>query len=520
MLKTTRILALTVSLAAVATLAAPVGAHNEGLPSIPLSIENMELVYNRPQVGGNNLAFFERKEEDGTIKRYVVASTKVNGFDIMDITDPGHVTVAGSYTLGGEAGDAASNSSAGANYHPWVDVNPRKNIVVLTIENPGGALRHGSTTGAAFVDIADIANPTLLGKTDGLGGPHTVRMVGDHCAYTSLDTYIIDYSDPTDPQAVRPPPQLQVHEVWEDPNIPGRAYVGTVTTGKWAIWDTSDCMNPQIVTEVRDTALDTAHEVYPAPDSSYVGVADFTRDGQTQTECPGGGIHFYDISGRYMPGASAANPVKMGVYHAPFDGTLSTASGPNHASCTMHSWAMNPEREIALGGLYTGGTYVLDPTVTADDDEHESSTHGNTVGRIRDALDFVNATQFLPFDYEDPEANRYVVVTGWERGVDVYEYTGPMPKKMARLTVDATAAGGAVTGTLERYAVLTHTGWVNKPLAGQTVTVSTGGTSVDVVTAEDGSFSADLGAGSGSEVTATWAGDDVFRGETTTQTIG
>lgn len=532
-----RILSLTAAIGLLAALAPSAGAQSVGLPSVPMEIENMEHVANLPQVGGNNLAFFERAQADGTVKRYVVASTMVNGFDIVDVTDPTAPATVGRYVLGGDpAGDpqsAVENSFLGANYHPWVDVNPRRNIVALTIENPGGALRHNGSAGIAFFDISDVTTPTFLGKVldNGLGGPHTLRIIDDTCVYTSLDTWIVDYSDPSNPEAFRPPPVFKGHEYWPDPNTPGVTWVGTEQVGKWAAWDTSDCRNPKLIDDNFDPTLETAHEAYPAADGSFVGVADFTGEGQGQTECPGGGIYFYDISGKYVPGSTPQDPGRMGVYFAPFSGVREPEQdGPNYASCTMHSWQPNPERMIGLGGLYTGGTYVIDPLhETQPGDGEYTGTHrerdyettwGKTLGRVRDANDFVNATQWLPFDLQDPEHERLIYVTGWERGLDVYRYTGDIPEKLADLSVSASAAGGTVTGTLERYPLLTSTGWDSIPLAGHTVQVSSGGTTVEVVTAEDGSYSANLGLGAGShQVTVTWAGDDVFGGETVTRTV-
>lgn len=514
-------------------VAAPATAQSV-LPPAPLDNTDMEHVANVPDLVGNNLAFFEREQEDGTVKRYVVASTVGNGFDILDITDPTGPTTVGQYLLGGGSGpETVQQSSLGANYHPWVDVNPRRNIVALTIENPGLAVRHGVATGMQFVDISDVTNPVPLGSVegpeggadDGLTGPHTVRMVGESCAWTSLNSYVVDYSDPMSPVAHRRPLH-EIHEIWEDPNIPNRAYVGTATPGKWEIWDISDCLNPEIITTVRDVGY-MAHEAYPSPDSSYVGVADFAG-GQTHLGCPGGAIHFYDISGKYVAGASLQEPRKMGVYFAPFEGLPTGSGNQNYASCTPHSWQVSPEREIALAGLYTGGTWVFDPSRATQtggafaeyDGPRGKTTWGNTLGNNRDALDFVNATQWYPFEAADPADERLVFTVGWERGLDVYRYTGPLPEKLARIRVENSAPGGAVTGTLERFAVLTHAGWQNPALADQPVEVSAGSTTVQATTGEDGTFTADLGLGAGThEVTVTWAGNDAFRGETATSTV-
>jgi hypothetical protein len=94
-----------------------------------------------------------------------------------------------------------------------------------------------------------------------------------------------------------------------------------------------------------------------------------------------------------------------------------------------------------------------------------------------------------------------------------------MPKKIARLRVDASATGGVVSGVLDRYAVLTHEGWVNKPLAGKTVEVRSGGTTLTATTAADGSFSANLGISGAGDVTVTWAGDEDFETASVTRQV-
>jgi hypothetical protein len=96
--------------------------------------------------------------------------------------------------------------------------------------------------------------------------------------------------------------------------------------------------------------------------------------------------------------------------------------------------------------------------------------------------------------------------------VDTLRYTGPLPKKVARLTVDPQAPGGVVSGVLDRYAVWTYEGWVNKPLAGKTIRVTAGGTTVEDTTGADGSFSAATGLLAGTyEATVAWPGDEEYQ---------
>jgi hypothetical protein len=505
---------------------------------------------NNPNIGGNALDFFERRSPDGTTKRYLVAAT-TTGFDIVDVTTSDAPKTVSRYL------------TPGGNYHPWVQVNGPRNIVALSIEEPApnapnGSLAHGGSNGIEFVDISDLAKPVQLSvlksgpgcsslgpapvgcarfsASSGLQGPHTIRMIGDHFVYTTLPTRIINYADPANPVNLYPEGLavpghglLCGHEFFEDPNHPGRTYVGfcgTAGDGNWGILDTTDPANPKLIMEMHDRDIEYAHEAYPSPDSSVVAVTDFRTGpagGQSYTRCPGGGVHFYDISGKYKPGASLTNPIAMGTYFAPFTGLSEDApvpptTNPNYGPCNDHSIQFQTERSILALGLYMGGTWVLDPnSATAPGGAYTEyalnpgkglgpTTWGNTLADWHNPGDLVNATQWYPFDA--PAADRSLFVNGLARGLDVLEYEGPLVKKLSRIRIDGSAPGGVVSGVLDRYATLSYSGWVNKPLAGKTIEITSGGTTVTAVTGADGSFSANLGLSSGSHnVTVTWAGD-------------
>ena len=495
-----------------------------------LDSKNVHSEGNVANLVGNSLDFFERKLPDNSIKRYAVAATHGNGFDILDVTTPTSPVTVGRYVND----PAPAAGGPGAYYHPWVQVNPTRNIVALSLEDPGRSPDHGLSWGVEFVDISDVTNPVQLSKIAGVSGPHTIRMIGDNHLYTTLNTHIIDYTDARNPKDLGQN-AICGHEFYPDPNVPDRTYVGFCGTGptsrKWGILDTSNPAAPKIVLEYRDPTIEYGHEVYPSPDSSFVAVADFRGGGQTWTACPGGGIHFYDISGKYVPGASLSDPKKMGVWHAPFTGKAPVdASGthplvpiPNWGSCTLHSIQFQPERPLIVAGLYTGGSWIMSPaaaTAPGGDvykpeflgNENRGlgkTTWGNTLGHFIAEGDFVNAGQWLPFDI--PAARDHYFTNGLVRGVDVLHFAGSMPKKLSRLTVSASATGGTVSGVLDRYAVLTYEGWVNKPLAGETVEIRSGGTTLTATTGADGSFSADLGLSAGAHnVTVSWGGDDEF----------
>jgi hypothetical protein len=518
----TRIAALLAVGALVASAGASI-AHPTGIPALGTVAKNMQFANNIVTPGGNSLDFFERKASNGALTRYAVASTQT-GFEIIDINDPAEPATVGRYV------------TAGFNYHSWVAVNPKRNIVAYSIESPGTSVSHGLSNGVEFVDIADVANPVLLGQVAGLGsggvpgnGPHTIRMIGENHVYTTLPTHIIDYTDPRNPKDLGQPGNLCGHEFYPDPNIPGRTYVGICGNFKWAILDTTDPAKPKTITEVRDLDVAFGHEVYPSADSSFVGVTDYRigpATGYSYLQCPGGGIHFYDISGKYVPGASLTSPKKMGAWFAPFNGAGADpgSTNPNWASCTTHSWQMQLERLLFTAGTYTAGSWVGDASaVTKKTGGLYSEWAGNparglgptswanTTGNYRAEGDFVNATQWLPFDVPaDADAGKWVFTNGLVRGFDILKYTGPMPKKLSRLAVNASPVTGSVTGKLDRYAVLTYDGWVNLPLSGKAIEVTDGTTTVTAITGDDGTFSATGLPVTPGSLTVKWAGDDVF----------
>ncbi|MFN2545638.1 MAG: hypothetical protein ABR600_13865 [Actinomycetota bacterium] len=544
------------------TAAIPAGAQPAGLPAEGIvSSKNVTWVNNQVSSGGNALDFFERQESNGSLSRYAVVAHNF-GFDIIDITDPAEPSTVGRYV------------TVGFNYHSWVSVNPTRKLVAYSIEAPGRSawpptdpnLGHGGSNGVDIVDISDVTNPVYRGQVAALGqgdsnGPHTIRWIDDRYLYTTLPTHIIDVADPAKPKlADAGLNNLCGHEFYPDPNIPGRTYVGfCAQPAKWGILDTTDPAHPVVIVQKQDPEISLAHEVYPSADSSFIGVTDYRigpATGYTYFQCPGGGIHFWDISGKYMPGASLTNPIKMGKWFAPFNTIESTdpdpdSNHPNWASCTTHSWQFQAERMIFTAGVYTLGSWVGDPTAATKSSGGlytewnrnpkrdwtcrpevtppcsavrglGPTTWGNTTGNFLAEGDFVNASQWWPFDASaaDPDTGRYVFTNGLVRGFDILKYTGPLPKKLARLAVDPAAPGGVATGKLDRYAVLTYQGWVNKSLAGRSVEVTGGGVTVMATTADDGTFSANLGLSAGShQVTVTWTGDDTFQQASVTQSV-
>ena len=501
-------LVITVALAGSVQVATAAG------PTLPTS-KDIEPVFAQPAaVSASSVEFFER-EVAGSIRRYAAVGVMGSGVDFFDVTDPTRPLPVGTYV------------SPGVHYHTDVRINHERDILVMNVDSPGATVAQGVGPGIELVDIKDPSSPRQLGVVPGLDGPHKLALIGDSHIYTTLPTFIIDYSDPTRPKNLGRTLEGCGHAFTVDPNDPTVVYAGSCSRFKWIALDVSDPASPKVISETPDTGIDVPHEAVPSPDSSFVAVSDLRAD-YTQTTCPGGGIHFYDISGKYTSPddegpASRANPIKMGQWFPPFTGvSTSTSSTGPWGSCTAHGLTMHPERVLLSDAHYEAGGWLLDPRRVNDGSgpykEYSAkpgtglgpTTWGTTLANWLLPSNLLWYQEWAPFD--DPAYDRILFGISPDRGLDVLRHTGPMPKKTAGL--DVTTSGGTVTGTLLRRPLLTPDGYVRKPLAGQTVTVTAGGSSTTTVTGGDGSFSVPA-PGSG-PVTVTWPGDDVFEASTAT----
>lgn len=518
-----RVLITAIAGAMLAALAIPAGAVIPAAGAI--SKKNMEWVWNNPQAVGSDIEFFEQLQDDGSVKRYAITGSMGNGFNIYDITDPTLPLIAGSFV------------DPGLNWQGDIQVNPRREIAVLATQGAiGRTLSHGDAggDGLAFVDISDPTMPTLLGTADGLGGAaHNSTIIDDEIIYTTGAARMVDYSDPTNPievggimDAESGQAMCSGHDITVDPN---RTHIIYNACGSRAtqIWDVSDPRSPSLISVIPNSVQNIAHQADPNLDSSLLFVTNEYGGGLGTGPTPGGGVSVFDISGKYVEGASLENPVEIGYWVAPFYGlTGDSSQGGQWGNMTAHNMTFQAERNLLSIGWYTEGSFVADMSgPTVEDglyDEYKGNqyggktTWGNTTGNFLPEGAETWSTKWTRFD--DALYDTYLFTNDITRGMDVFEYTGPMPLKQARLTVDG--AAGVVSGVLDRYAVWTHEGWINKPLAGQTLTVEgSDGSSTTVTTGDDGSFSVDLGV-TDIDVTVTWDdAEDVYDVATATTAV-
>lgn len=503
-------------LLALGTLGLAAAPSQAVIPGVGVvSKKNMEWVGNVEQAVGSDIEFIEMKQPDGSLKRYALTGSMGNGMNIVDITNPDLPLLTGVYV------------NPGLNWQGDIQVNAKRKIAVISIQSPGTTVNQ-NTQGIELVDISNPALPTHLSAVTGLSA-HNSTIIDDSYIYVS-DKTVVDYSNASAPvNKGKIAAFCGIHDITVDPNRPNRAHFAC-PSNTYQIWDTTNPAVPVRLAHIAVAGMSTAHQADPSVDSSFVAITNEQGGGLSCVQSPCGGLHIYDISGKYKAGASETNPIKLGMWFAPFtrpgDNTQTQPWGNN----TAHNMTFQSERQLMSIGWYTVGSWVADMSDATNGSspyaEYNSTvlggptTWGNTQGNILLEGDEVWSTKWARFD--DPKFDRYLFTNGLTRGMDVLRYTGSLPKKLARLKVSGAATGGTVSGKLDRYAVYTFNGLEHKPLAGlgKAVTVRVGGQEVSTTTAADGSFSATLNLAPGTyTAVVTWEGDASYQRVSVNQQI-
>ncbi len=402
-----RLRTLTVPLAAAALVlagpAAPALAHGgEGVDKVVMKdvvvpqttggiAKNMEFVKNLQYVptpaGANDALLGGRGQAGSDIefgriggKDYSFAGTLRNGLQIFDITDPtvtnqvavydckisqGDVQVfaqgervLATYTADGSFGAAGVASTCG------------QDLIAQ------GVPLTSSSAGTVIVDITDPAAPTTLSFAPVALGSHnmTVHPSGrylynsnsDLLTSTSPSIVIFDILDPTAPRMVQSfripfvPTSLgsESHDItFNDDGT--RAYSAALS--QTLVLDTTDPEQPAIISQVVDPTVNLVHGADPislkkkdGTDRELLLVSDEQAGAATGTNCPGGGVHIYDITGDLEQA-----PKKLGIW---FIGETK----PSAATCTAHVFRMHGPQGLFTIAWYDQGVRVVDVAGLAD----------------------------------------------------------------------------------------------------------------------------------------------------------
>ena len=310
-------------------------------------------------------------------KEYALAGTLREGLQIIDITTPrkpkrvavydcaisqGDIQVwarrgrvLASYTADGSVGAAGAASQCGRDLDLSADdagtvivdlTKPRKPQSVsflpvgagshnMTIHPSGKYLYNSNsdllTAGVSpFITIYDISAPTK---------PRFVQDFGIPFVPTSLGSESHDITFSADGT---------------------RAYSAALS--QTLVLDTTDPADPEIIGQIIDPAVNVAHQADPITmkdsdgvERTILVVTDERAGAAASVECPGGGLHLYDITGDLETA-----PAKIGAWFAP---AFSVQDG---ATCTSHVLRIYPRQKLMTIAWYAQGVRVIDLSGLAD----------------------------------------------------------------------------------------------------------------------------------------------------------
>jgi hypothetical protein len=304
-------------------------------------------------------------------REYALAGTLRNGLQIIDITRPreprrvavydcaisqGDIQVwrtggrvLASYTADGTVGQAGADSQCGRD---------------LRLE--------AGDAGTVLVDLTTPRTPRSVGFLPVPQGSHnmTLHPTGDYLYNSNSDLYtsgkipnvtIYDVRRPEDPKRVQDfelpftPGSLgtESHDITFS-NNGNRAYVAALS--QTLILDTSDPRRPELISKIVDPTINVVHQSDPfrvrRPNGRWrnlLVITDERAGAAASVECPGGGLHVYDVTGRKQ-----RDPQKLGTWFIP------AATVQAGATCTSHVLRIYPRQKMMTIAWYAQGVRVLD----------------------------------------------------------------------------------------------------------------------------------------------------------------
>ena len=423
---------------------------------------NMTAVANLPHRGvttpqaaqnGSDIEFFRAKGKD-----YALAGTLRNGLQINDISDPTAPVKAAVYDCPITQGDIQvfrQKSRVLATY--TADARIGAGAVASQCVQEANALGFdldGTELGTFLVDLTRPSAPRTVGFAEVAQGSHnmTVHPSGDYlynsnsdlATNTAPDIAIFDIEDPAQPRLVQRYPLPFVptslgsnpHDIFFSPSG-DRAYVAALS--QTLVLDTTDPAAPQRLPggpaapgapsggQIIDPAIQVVHQsdtvTLPRSDGSertLLVITDERAGAAASAECPGGGLHVYDVTGELE-----RTPRKLGTW---FIGH----AGPVEAGevCTSHVLRMHDEQALLTIAWYSQGVRVLDIAGLAD--YEPPADQGDTAVAYGDGIGMTEIGSYVFPDADTwsfktnaiaADGSFYGYGNDLNRGMDVYRFT-------------------------------------------------------------------------------------------------
>ncbi len=423
---------------------------------------NMTAVANVPHTGvttpqaaqnGSDIEFLRHRGRD-----YALAGTLRNGMQINDITVPTAPTKTAVYDCPITQGDIQvfrQKSRVLATYTADAAIGAaRLGAQCVREANALGFNLDGSELGTFLVDLTNPAAPKTVGFAEVAQGSHnmTVHPSGrylynsnsDLITNTSPDIAIFDIADPAQPKLVQRyklpfvPTSLgsNPHDIFFSPSG-DRAYVAALS--QTLILDTTDPAAPKRLPggpaapgapsggQIIDPAINLVHQSdtvtltrKDGTERTLLVVTDERAGAAASAECPGGGLHVYDITG-----ALEQTPRKLGTW---FIGRVGPVE-PGQV-CTSHVLRLYDDQALMTIAWYSQGARVIDVAGLADFEPPAGAgdaavAYGDGIGMTE-----IGTYVFPDSDTWSFKTNRIAADSSFygygndlNRGMDVYRFT-------------------------------------------------------------------------------------------------
>lgn len=437
------------------------------------------------------------------VRDYAFAGTYVNGFQVVDVTDPEQPELVTTYECNVRQGDIqvmtrpdmideatglprtfvtyAIDNSAGSGMQSdcFTDLQANNQMAFLAASTNSGG-------GSLIFDVTDPAAPFTVGFIPAGGGTHNGTINGfdtdddgtvdDWLFYNSENDAggnleIWDINDPTNTELVTTltlgDSATDTHDVTF--NADGsRAYVASIVVSY--ILNTEDPRSPTLVSRIVDPGNGIHHQADPITvatplgDRTYVIISDEVAGAAGNGYCPGGGMHVWDVTVEEAP-------VKVGAYFMPDiavqEGAHTGAGGL--VSCTSHVFRMYPEHQIMTIGNMAGGVRVIDVSGLVGVSAGDENTSTGEVAGMRDlgwwrftGTDETGSDSWAfkahpdRFEvHEDGSVSFHAFSSDQTRGLEVYHFDGSEPAAEAESGEAERGTWGSPLDAVDRWNRLT-----------------------------------------------------------------
>ncbi len=210
--------------------------------------------------------------------------------------------------------------------------------------------------------------------------------------------------------------------------------------------DTSDPRHPELISKIVDPTINVVHQSDPFRVRTPAGtlrellvITDERAGAAASVECPGGGLHVYDVTG-----AKEKSPEKIGAWFIP------TTQPQDGATCTSHVLRIYPRQQMMTISWYSQGVRVLDISGLATYEGSPTDTaFGDGIG-MKEVGHFV----FPDSDSWSFKTNRikrdgsfFGYSNDLVRGFDVFKFKGLKDRRVAPLRPKDVAPRGSSNGS-------------------------------------------------------------------------